>query len=121
MRNTKVIALLAVLLLGISCSVEISSTTPSENTIESQDMPETAEAESTENVEEKEDGLILNQSDNLKGGNLNSENDHRLFMAFSIAGMYVGNCTVSDPGSVKVSFPNFIEEMNKLGAKILIQ
>jgi len=73
------------------------------------------------NVEEKEDGLILNQSDNLKGGNLNSENDHRLFMAFSIAGMFVGNCTVSDPGSVKVSFPDFIEEMNKLGAKILVQ
>ncbi|MDH3610515.1 MAG: 3-phosphoshikimate 1-carboxyvinyltransferase [Nitrosopumilus sp.] len=69
-------------------------------------------------VEEKEDGLILNFSSNLKGGCLNSENDHRLFMAFCIAGMYVGDCTVSDPESVKVSYPNFVEEMNKIGAKI---
>ena len=48
-------------------------------------------------VEEKKDGLILSNSDNLNSADLNSENDHRLFMAFSIAGMYVGNCTVSDP------------------------
>ena len=73
------------------------------------------------NVEEREDGLILNPSNNLKGGSLNSENDHRLFMAFCIAGMYVGNCTVTDPESVKVSYPNFIEEMNKIGSKISIQ
>ena len=67
-------------------------------------------------VEEKEDGL--NFSNNLKGGCLNSENDHRLFMAFCIAGMYVGDCTVTDPDSVKVSYPNFVEEMNKIGAII---
>ena len=72
-------------------------------------------------VEEKEDGLILNMTDSIKGGTLNAENDHRLFMAFCIAGMYVGDCTVTDPESVKVSYPNFIEEMNKIGAKISIQ
>ncbi len=72
-------------------------------------------------VEEKEDGMILNSSNDLKGGSLNSENDHRLFMAFCIAGMYVGDCTVTNPESVKVSYPNFIEEMNNIGAKISIQ
>ncbi len=72
-------------------------------------------------VEEKEDGLILNKSNNLKGGSLNSENDHRLFMAFCIAGMFVGDCTITDPESVKVSYPNFIVEMKKIGAKISIQ
>lgn len=71
-------------------------------------------------IEEKEDGLILESSENLKGAELNSENDHRLFMSFCIAGMYVGNCTVTDPESVNVSFPNFIEEMNRLGAKIQV-
>ena len=69
-------------------------------------------------VEEKKDGLILNNSDNLNSADLNSENDHRLFMAFSIAGMYVGNCTVSDPESVKISYPNFISEMKRVGCKI---
>jgi len=69
-------------------------------------------------VQEKEDGLILESSENLKGAELNSENDHRLFMAFCIAGMYVGDCTVTDPESVKISYPSFVEEMNSLGAKI---
>ena len=69
-------------------------------------------------VVEKEDGLILESTENLNGAALNAENDHRLFMAFCIAGMYVGNCTVTDPESVQVSYPNFIEEMNRIGAKI---
>ena len=69
-------------------------------------------------VDEKEDGLILESTENLNGSELNAENDHRLFMAFCIAGMFVGNCTVTDPESVQVSYPNFIEEMNRIGAKI---
>ena len=69
-------------------------------------------------VQEKEDGMILESSKNLRGAELNSENDHRLFMAFCIAGMFIGDCTVTDPESVKISYPNFIEEMNNLGAKI---
>ncbi len=69
-------------------------------------------------VQEKEDGMILESSENLSGADLNSENDHRLFMAFCIAGMFIGDCTVTDPESIKISYPNFIEEMNGLGAKI---
>jgi len=72
------------------------------------------------NVEEKEDGLILESSDKLYSANLNSENDHRLFMVFCIAGMYVGNCTVSDPESVDVSYPDFISDFKKVGGKILL-
>ena len=69
-------------------------------------------------VEEKEDGLILESSNSFVGAELDSENDHRLFMAFCIAGMFVGNCTITDPDSVKISYPNFIEEMNRVGAII---
>ena len=69
-------------------------------------------------VYEKEDGLILESSNSLMGAKLDSENDHRLFMAFCIAGTYIGNCIVTDSKSVEVSYPNFIEEMNRLGAKI---
>ncbi|MDF2422104.1 MAG: 3-phosphoshikimate 1-carboxyvinyltransferase [Nitrosopumilus sp.] len=71
-------------------------------------------------VQEKEDGMILEASENISGADLISEEDHRLFMAFCIAGMFVGNCTVTDPESVKVSYPNFIEEMKRMGAKIKI-
>ena len=71
-------------------------------------------------VVEKKDGLVLSNSDNLISTHLNSENDHRLFMAFCIAGMYVGNCTISDPESVKISYPNFISEMKRIGCKIFL-
>lgn len=69
-------------------------------------------------VTEKEDGLILGPPDKVRGAKLNSEDDHRLFMAFCIAGMYVGDCTVSNPESVDVSYPSFISDMNQVGAKI---
>ena len=67
-------------------------------------------------VEEKEDGMILRKTEDVHSAELNSENDHRLFMAFSIAGMFVGECTVSDPDAVKVSYPEFISDMKNVGA-----
>ena len=69
-------------------------------------------------VKEKDDGLVLDAPIKPKGAHLNSENDHRLFMAFCIAGMFVGDCTVSNPESVDISYPNFISDMNKVGGKI---
>ena len=71
-------------------------------------------------VIEKSDGMILEPADQLKGASLNAENDHRLFMAFCIVGMYVGNCTISDPESIDVSFPSFIKEMKNCGADITV-
>ena len=69
-------------------------------------------------VEEKEDGMILKKSKEVHGAELNSEHDHRLFMALSIVGMFVGECTVSDPDSVKVSYPEFISDMKNAGAEL---
>lgn len=72
-------------------------------------------------IQEKNDGLILEPSEEPTGAELNSENDHRLFMAFCIAGMFVGDCIVTDPESVKVSYPSFVEEMSRIGANIQTQ
>jgi len=71
-------------------------------------------------IQENEDGMILEPTEKLRSAELNAENDHRLFMAFCIAGMYVGDCTITDPESVKVSYPNFVEEMKHLGARIQV-
>ncbi len=71
-------------------------------------------------VTEKEDGMILEAPTTLKGAELVSFDDHRLFMAFCIASMFVGNCTVTDPESVDVSYPTFIADMNRVGAKITV-
>ena len=72
-------------------------------------------------VQENEEGLILDAPTKLTSAVLNSEKDHRLFMAFCIAGIFVGDCTVTDSESVDVSFPNFIEQMNGIGANILTE
>ena len=72
------------------------------------------------NVVENDDGIILTPTENLNSAKLNSENDHRLFMAFSIVGMYIGDCTVTDPDSVQVSYPNFISDMKNVGAQIIL-
>jgi 3-phosphoshikimate 1-carboxyvinyltransferase len=71
-------------------------------------------------VTEREDGLILEAPKILKSAELDSSEDHRLFMALAIAGMFVGNCTVTDPDSVDVSYPTFVEDMKKIGAKIIV-
>ena len=71
-------------------------------------------------VSEKDDGMILKKGDVFNGVKLNSHKDHRLFMAFSIAAMYIGDCTVTDPDSADVSYPNFVSDMQNCGAKISI-
>jgi len=72
-------------------------------------------------VQERDDGLILESPENLKNAELNSENDHRLFMAFCIAGMYIGDCKVTNPESIEVSYPNFISDMNKVYSQVLVK
>ncbi|MDE1850873.1 MAG: 3-phosphoshikimate 1-carboxyvinyltransferase [Candidatus Micrarchaeota archaeon] len=72
-------------------------------------------------VVERSDGMTLQRKGELYGADFDSHDDHRLFMAFSIAGMYIGNCSVSHPESVDVSFPGFIEEMARLHAKIEVR
>ncbi|RNJ79180.1 MAG: 3-phosphoshikimate 1-carboxyvinyltransferase [Nitrosopumilus sp. B06] len=69
-------------------------------------------------IQENSDGLVLEPAENHTGAEFDSHNDHRLFMAFCIAGMYVGDCTISDSESAAVSYPNFISEMARLGADI---
>ncbi|MCY3853958.1 MAG: 3-phosphoshikimate 1-carboxyvinyltransferase [Thaumarchaeota archaeon] len=69
-------------------------------------------------VEEKDDGIILQNTGNLKGAHFNPENDHRLFMTFCVAGMYIGECTISDRESIDVSYPNFLRDVCKVGGNI---
>ena len=69
-------------------------------------------------VSEKDDGMILKKGDIQNGVELDSHADHRLFMAFSIVAMFIGDCTVTDPDSASVSYPNFVSDMQNCGARI---
>ena len=71
-------------------------------------------------VTEKEDGMILKKGGLINGVELNAHEDHRLFMAFSIVGMLIGDCTVTDPNSASVSYPNFISDMQNCGARMSV-
>ncbi len=69
-------------------------------------------------ITEKEDGLTLRPAQKLSGARLESSNDHRLFMAFCIVGLYVDDCTVTDAESVAVSYPNFISDIKNIGGNL---
>ena len=71
-------------------------------------------------VSEKDDRMILKRGNPTGGVELDSHSDHRLFMAFSIAAMYVGDCIVTDPESAGVSYPNFVSDMLNCNAKIIM-
>jgi 3-phosphoshikimate 1-carboxyvinyltransferase len=70
-------------------------------------------------VEELPDGLRLKGVRELRGAELSSLGDHRMAMAFAVAGLVArGQTTVDGAESIPVSYPNFVEDMQKLGAKI---
>ena len=70
------------------------------------------------NISEKEDGLLLNPVRCLKNVEFDSHNDHRLFMAFTIASMLTNKSIVRGAQSIDVSYPSFIEEIKRLGANV---
>ncbi|MDC7224772.1 MAG: 3-phosphoshikimate 1-carboxyvinyltransferase [Spirochaetales bacterium] len=47
----------------------------------------------------------------LKGTRINSYNDHRIAMAFAVAGLATGDQQVGEPGCVSKSFPDFWERL----------
>jgi 3-phosphoshikimate 1-carboxyvinyltransferase len=70
------------------------------------------------NIEEKKDGLIVRES-KLKGTILDSYKDHRMVLALSVGALGAeGETIIKDAEVVDVSFPNFVNIMQKLGANI---
>ncbi len=61
-------------------------------------------------VEEFPDGLRVAGRQSLKGAEISSYGDHRIAMAFSIAGLIAdGTTTIDDSDCVRISFPTFFE------------
>ena len=70
-------------------------------------------------VEELPDELKIYGVKHLKGAKLSSYGDHRMAMAFTLAGLVArGETTVDGAESIPVSYPTFVDDMRKLGAKI---
>lgn len=63
------------------------------------------------------DEITIVSPKKLKSALINSHNDHRLFMSFAIAAMMTAKSVVDGVESVDVSYPSFIQDMKKIGAK----
>ena len=62
-----------------------------------------------------EDGMIIHGGNPLHGTDINSYLDHRIAMAFSIAGLAAaGTTTIQDSRCVDVSYPEFYESLGAL-------
>jgi 3-phosphoshikimate 1-carboxyvinyltransferase len=66
-------------------------------------------------IEEKEDGFSISGPQRLIGGRVNSAGDHRIAMAFSIAGLIAdGTTEITEADCASVSFPEFYESLTML-------
>lgn len=71
-------------------------------------------------VIEHEDGLIITPSQ-LKGAKVISHRDHRIAMALMVAGLASeGETIVDDPKCIEKSYPNFVKNLQGIGASIEI-
>ncbi|GIW39612.1 MAG: 3-phosphoshikimate 1-carboxyvinyltransferase [Candidatus Binatia bacterium] len=64
-------------------------------------------------VEELEDGWAVEPSE-LRGAELDPRDDHRLAMAFSLAGLRVPGVRLRDPDCVRKTFPDFFAVLDTL-------
>jgi 3-phosphoshikimate 1-carboxyvinyltransferase len=63
------------------------------------------------------DEIIIVSPKKLKNAHIDSHDDHRLFMSFVIASMMTEKSVVDGLQSVDVSYPSFVQDMKKIGAK----
>jgi len=73
-------------------------------------------------AEETADGLVVDGDPSLRGATapiaIPTRDDHRLAMAFALAGLVRGGVSIDDPGCVAKSFPAYWETLEALGARL---
>jgi 3-phosphoshikimate 1-carboxyvinyltransferase len=66
-------------------------------------------------VEEYPDGLFVPGRQTLRGGEVDSFGDHRIAMAFAVAGLFAeAPVTIKDPACVAISFPGFFDLLEQV-------
>jgi len=69
-------------------------------------------------IEELEDGFYIDGPAILKGIEINTFYDHRLSMAFTIAGLISEGETIVERESIDISFPEFINILKNIGGEV---
>jgi 3-phosphoshikimate 1-carboxyvinyltransferase len=69
-------------------------------------------------VEAFEDGFDVTGPTSLRGGNIDGSGDHRIAMAFAIAGLTAdGETTVHNADSIQTSYPGFEQDLLALSSR----
>ena len=65
-------------------------------------------------VEEHEDGMTIYPCDTIRPATIQTYNDHRMAMAFSLIGLKVPGITIENPSCVSKTFPKFFDVLDTL-------
>src|ERR1051325_2184875 len=65
-------------------------------------------------VDEYEDGMTIYPCDRIQPATIQTYNDHRMAMAFSLIGLRVPGIEIENPSCVSKTFPNFFEVLTNL-------
>ena len=65
-------------------------------------------------VEEHEDGMTIHPCQTFKPANIQTYNDHRMAMAFSLIGLRFDGVTIENPSCVSKTFPNYFDVLEVL-------
>ena len=65
-------------------------------------------------VEEHEDGMTIHPCQSFQPADIQTYNDHRMAMAFSLIGLRFDGVTIENPSCVSKTFPNFFEVLETL-------
>jgi 3-phosphoshikimate 1-carboxyvinyltransferase len=72
-------------------------------------------------IEELPDGLII-RGGKLHAAKFDGRSDHRIVMALSLLGMAVdGDTSIETAEAINVTFPDYVDLMNSIGAKMIIK
>jgi 3-phosphoshikimate 1-carboxyvinyltransferase len=67
------------------------------------------------NVVERDDGMEILGTHSLKGAQLNSFGDHRIAMAFGLAGLFArGETVIEDTDCIRTSYPGYEKDLYKI-------
>jgi 3-phosphoshikimate 1-carboxyvinyltransferase len=65
-------------------------------------------------VDEYPDGMVIYPCDGFHPATIQTYNDHRMAMAFSLIGLRVPGVQIENPACVAKTFPNFFEILDGL-------
>lgn len=66
-------------------------------------------------IKATEDGMIINGGKSLHGSTIDSKSDHRIAMAFAVAGLMAqGETMILDSDCVAISYPEFFKDLSQV-------